>query len=256
MTKQSRPPGRLHQEFDFDEFAVGKESTRAFPTGMPMWAPDFGGEFRVGAACEDFETVGEGHVGSVGGFDGGDRAGGGGEAAGGGVHFYRVHSRSLARVLNRFSNPGSTMVPALMRWPAQCGNGQRSQENGSMTVSCPMAAPEFNPGIFGGEEGDAVGHVEGLDSFLHNSGDIREFAASVDGEDVFGGDGGDGFQFFTHAFEDGEGVGEVVLAFFVVGLDVGEGVEEVAGAEHPVGGVHFFDLALARVWRRCVRRCR
>ena len=103
---------------------------------------------------------------------------------------------------------------------------------------------EFNPGIFGGDEGDAAGHVEGLDSFLHNSGDIREFAAGIDGEDVFGGDGGDGFEFFAHALEDGEGVGEVVLAFFVVGLDVGEGVEEVAGAEHPVGGVYFFDLAL------------
>ena len=83
-------------EFD-DEFAVGEGIDAGLADGDADVFADFGGEFGIGAACEDFETVGERHVGSVGGFDGGDGAGGGGEPTRGGIHFYRVHSRSLAR---------------------------------------------------------------------------------------------------------------------------------------------------------------
>ena len=89
-----------------------------------------------------------------------------------------------------------------------------------------------------------LAHQVVLDAVLHDLADLGELLAAVDADDVLGGDRGDGHGLEAAGDHDVQGVGQVVFALDVVGLDVVQGVEQVLGAEAVVARVDFPDLLL------------
>jgi hypothetical protein len=76
---------------------------------------------------------------------------------------------------------------------------------------------------------------------LHEGVGLGEVESGVDAEDVFGREAGDGEDLAAERLKEGGGVGEVVFALGVVGLELVEGVPEAGEVEDVAAWVNFAD---------------